>query len=216
MFTGIVEEVGSILALKNGEKSSSLVIKAKKVLEGTDIGDSICTNGVCLTATRINGNEVEVDVMPETLRRTNLGKLKIGSKVNLERALTLNSRLGGHIVSGHIDGTGKIVYIEKEDNAVWFEIEISTELLKYIVEKGSITVDGISLTVAYVDEKSFKVSIIPHTAEETILLSKCIGDEVNIECDILSKYIEKLIKSEKASENIQEMDEKFLMENGFM
>ena len=216
MFTGIVEEVGSIAALKKGEKSSSLVIKAEKVIKDTKVGDSICTNGVCLTATRINGNEIEVDVMPETLRRTNLGKLKSGSKVNLERALTLKSRLGGHIVSGHIDGTGKIIHIEKEDNAVWFQVEIAEDLLKYVIEKGSITVDGISLTVAYVDERSFKVSIIPHTAEETILLTKSLGEEVNIECDILAKYIEKLMKPQMNNTTVKEIDEKFLIENGFM
>lgn len=216
MFTGIVEEIGSIKAIKNGESSSSMVIKATKVLEGTNIGDSICTNGVCLTATKISENEVEVDVMPETLRRTNLGELHIGSKVNLERALTLNSRLGGHIVSGHIDGTGNIIHIEKEDNAVWFQIELDKELLRYVVEKGSITIDGISLTVAYVDDKSFKVSIIPHTAEETILLSKSVGARVNIECDILAKYIEKLMKPGETKSKEQEIDESFLIENGFM
>lgn len=216
MFTGIVEEVGSILSIKNGEKSSSLVIRAHKVIENTKVGDSICTNGVCLTATRINSNEIEVDVMPETLRRTNLGKLQPGSRVNLERALTLGTRLGGHIVSGHVDGLGNIIHMEKEDNAVWLQIVISEDLLKYVVEKGSITVDGISLTVAYVDEKSFKVSIIPHTAEETILLTKSVGEQVNIECDILAKYIEKLLKPQENIKKSNEIDENFLIENGFM
>lgn len=216
MFTGIVEEVGCILAIKSGEKSSSLVIEAHKVIENTKVGDSICTNGVCLTATRINSNEIEVDVMPETLRRTNLGKLQPGSRVNLERALTLGTRLGGHIVSGHVDGLGNIIHMEKEDNAVWFQIVISEDLLKYVVEKGSITVDGISLTVAYVDEKSFKVSIIPHTAEETILLTKSVGEQVNIECDILAKYIEKLLKPQENIKKSNEIDENFLIENGFM
>lgn len=216
MFTGIVEEIGTIVAIRNGEKSSSLIIKAKKVTEDTKVGDSICTNGVCLTATRVKDTEIEVDVMPETLRRTNLGKLQTGSKVNLERALTISTRLGGHIVSGHIDGTGKIIHIEKEDNAVWFQIEIDEKMIRYIVEKGSITVDGISLTVAYVDERSFKVSIIPHTAEETILLSKSVGERVNIECDILAKYIEKLMKPQISNSTIKEIDEKFLIENGFI
>ncbi|MBE6048473.1 MAG: riboflavin synthase [Clostridium sp.] len=216
MFTGIVEEVGLIEKIKIGEKSSSLIIKASNVLKGIDIGDSICTNGVCLTVVKISENKFEVDVMPETLRKTNFNQLKIGSKVNLERALTLNTRLGGHIVSGHIDGTGKIIHIEREDNAVWFWIEIAEELTRYIVEKGSITVDGISLTVAFVDNKSFKVSIIPHTAKETILLNKLVGEEVNIECDILAKYIERLINPKIQKSMEREIDEKFLIENGFV
>lgn len=216
MFTGVVEEIGSVLAIRKGEKSTSLVIEAKKVIEDTKVGDSICTNGVCLTVTRITNTHIEVDVMPETLRRTNLGKLHLGSKVNLERALTLNSRLGGHIVSGHIDGVGNIAHIEREDNAIWFEIETSNEILRYIVEKGSITVDGISLTVAYVDEKSFKVSIIPHTAEETILITKSVGEKVNLESDILAKHIEKLIRYENVEVTNSKIDEKFLIENGFM
>ncbi|MCR4943795.1 MAG: riboflavin synthase [Clostridium sp.] len=217
MFTGIVEEIGVVLNIQKGEKSTSLLIEAKKVIENTKVGDSICTNGVCLTVTRITDNYMDVDVMPETLRRTDLGKLQVGSKVNLERALTLNSRLGGHIVSGHIDGVGTISHIEREDNAIWFKIDAPMDILRYIVEKGSITVDGISLTVAYVDEKSFKVSIIPHTAEETILITKSVGEEVNLECDILAKYIEKLIKpKEEVKSSISEIDEKFLIENGFM
>lgn len=216
MFTGIVEEVGLIEKIKIGEKSSSLIIKASNVLKGIDIGDSICTNGVCLTVVKISENKFEVDVMPETLRKTNFNQLKIGSKVNLERALTLNTRLGGHIVSGHIDGTGKIIHIEREDNAVWFWIEIAEELTRYIVEKGSITVDGISLTVAFVDNKSFKVSIIPHTAKETILLNKLVGEEVNIECDILAKYIERLINPKIQKSMERKIDEKFLIENGFV
>ncbi|MGV2686662.1 riboflavin synthase, partial [Clostridium perfringens] len=134
-----------------------------KVLDKTILGDSICTNGVCLTITNISGNTFEADVMAETLRRSNLGQLSIGSKINLERALSLETRLGGHIVSGHIDGTGEIISLVKEDNATWVSIKASSEILKYVVEKGSIAIDGISLTVAYVDNEVFKVSIIPHT-----------------------------------------------------
>ena len=218
MFTGIIEEVGEIQNVKNGIKSSRLSIKAKKVINDTKIGDSICTNGVCLTVTNIAGNIFEADVMAETLRRSNLGELKSGSKVNLERALTLEKRLGGHLVSGHIDGVGQIISNLKEDNAVWITIEANSEILRYIVKKGSITIDGISLTVAYVDDKSFKVSIIPHTGEETTLLHKKIGNKVNLECDVIGKYVEKLLglASNKEEGPKETLGEKFLRENGFM
>ncbi|MDZ7548272.1 riboflavin synthase, partial [Clostridium perfringens] len=156
MFTGIVEEIGVIQGIKNSEKSSKIVIKANKVLDKTILGDSICTNGVCLTITNISGNTFEADVMAAPRRRSNLGQLSIGSKINLERALSLETRLGGHIVSGHIDGTGEIISLVKEDNATWVSIKASSEILKYVVEKGSIAIDGISLTVAYVDNEVFK------------------------------------------------------------
>ena len=217
MFTGIIEEVGEVKSLKIGSESSKLTIKAHKVLEKTLIGDSIATNGVCLTVTNINGNTFEADVMEETFRRSNLGNLKLGSKVNLERALTLEKRLGGHIVSGHIDGCGKVLSLIKEKNAVWVTIGADKKILKYIIEKGSIAIDGISLTVAYVDEEVFKVSIIPHTGEETTLLTKTVGESVNLECDMIGKYVEKLLgfnnKEEKKESNITE---EFLRNNGFI
>lgn len=217
MFTGIIEEVGEVKSLKIGSESSKLTIKAHKVLEKTLIGDSIATNGVCLTVTNINGNTFEADVMEETFRRSNLGNLKVGSKVNLERALTLEKRLGGHIVSGHIDGCGKVLSLIKEKNAVWVTIGADKKILKYIIEKGSIAIDGISLTVAYVDEEVFKVSIIPHTGEETTLLTKTVGESVNLECDMIGKYVEKLLgfnnKEEKKESSITE---EFLRNNGFM
>lgn len=217
MFTGIIEEVGEVKSLKIGSESSKLTIKAHKVLEKTLIGDSIATNGVCLTVTNINGNTFEADVMEETFRRSNLGNLKVGSKVNLERALTLEKRLGGHIVSGHIDGCGKVLSLIKEKNAVWVTIGADKKILKYIIEKGSIAIDGISLTVAYVDEEVFKVSIIPHTGEETTLLTKTVGESVNLECDMIGKYVEKLLgfnnKEEKKESSITE---EFLRKNGFM
>ena len=178
MFTGIIEELGVIQEIKKSSKSSKLLIKANKVLENTNVGDSICTNGVCLTVTDLKANSFEADVMAETLRRSNLGDLTVGSKVNLERALTLESRLGGHIVSGHIDGVGEIISLVKEDNATWVTVKAKSDILRYVVLKGSITIDGISLTVAYVDENVFKVSIIPHTAQETTLLNKSIGETV--------------------------------------
>lgn len=216
MFTGIIEEIGTIQGIKRGDKSSKIIIKADKVLDKTRLGDSICTNGVCLTVTGIDGKTFEADVMAETLRRSNLGELSIGSRVNLERALSLQSRLGGHIVSGHIDGTGEIVSYLKEDNAIWVTINTSTDILRYIVEKGSVAIDGISLTVAYVDGKCFKVSIIPHTGEETILLTKKVGDTVNLECDVIGKYVEKLLGMNGEKENKSNITEDFLRDNGFM
>ncbi|MGL5751244.1 MAG: riboflavin synthase [Paraclostridium sp.] len=217
MFTGIVEEVGSILCIKNGVKSSSLKIKANKVLQDTKIGDSICTNGVCLTVTSIESNSFDMDVMAETLRKSNLKNLHIGSLVNLERALSLQSRLGGHIVSGHIDGVGKITSMVKEDNAIWISIQASSDILKYVIYKGSITIDGISLTVAYVDDASFKVSIIPHTLENTILSKKYVGDTVNLECDMIGKYVEKLLglQNDNSAKKESSITEDFLKNNGF-
>lgn len=194
MFTGIIEEKGKIRKVLSGKESGSVEIKASVVLEGTKIGDSIAVNGVCLTVTSLKADGFTADVMPETLRRTNLGKLSIGDEVNLERAMAAGGRFGGHIVSGHIDGTGVIKSLKPEGNAVWVSINAAPDILHLIVEKGSICIDGISLTVAYVDDKEFRVSIIPHTGSETTLLAKKAGDIVNLENDIVGKYIEKLIK----------------------
>ena len=193
MFTGIIEEVGEVTQIQKRDKSSKLSIRASSILEDLKLGDSISTNGLCLTVSAFNHKEFTSDVMPESFKRSNLGELTVGSKVNLERAVALNGRFGGHIVSGHIDGTGKILSIKKEENAVWFEVQTTVDLMKYVVEKGSITIDGISLTVAHVTSKSFSVSIIPHTIKETILSAKKVGDKVNLENDILGKYIEKLL-----------------------
>ena len=216
MFTGIIEEVGKVAFLERNANNSQVKVMAKKVLKETKLGDSIAVNGVCLTATHIGNDYFIADIMDETYRRSNLGNLRKGSIVNLERALTLQSPLGGHIVTGHIDGTGKIEKTYKEDIATWIVINTSTELLKYIVEKGSIAIDGISLTVAYVSSECFKVSIIPHTGEETTLLAKKVGDIVNIECDIVGKYIEKFINNKNEKNTKQDsISEKFLLENGF-
>lgn len=219
MFTGIIEEIGTVKQMIPGKESYRLTVSAQKVLEGTKIGDSIATNGICLTVTAIHGNSFDADVMAETVRRTNLSSLHAGSRVNLERALTLSSRLGGHIVSGHIDGTGTITSMVREDNAVWITVAAKGELLKYMIEKGSIAIDGISLTLAYVDEECFKVSVIPHTGEETILLKKKPGDTVNLECDLIGKYVEKLLSCRQETENRPMsggITEAFLIENGFM
>lgn len=216
MFTGIVEEVGTIQSIKRGRKSSVLKIKGQKVLQGTRIGDSISTNGICLTVTKVGNDFFEADVMSESLNRTNIGELVPGSYVNLERALSLATRLGGHIVSGHIDGTGKIRNLKRDDNAVLITIETAPELLRYIIEKGSIAIDGVSLTVVTVNDQFFKVSIIPHTGEETILLQKKMGDTVNLECDMIGKYVEKLLGLD-SKEDVQEgqVTAELLRENGF-
>jgi len=215
MFTGLIEEIGEIKSIEKGAKSARITIKAEKILCGTKIGDSINTNGVCLTVTEFDKNSFSVDVMAETIRSSNLGKLKSGSPVNLERALRVSDRLGGHIVSGHIDGIGTIVDFYKEDNAIWVSVETTVDILKYIVHKGSITIDGISLTVAFVDENILKVSIIPHTKNETTLLNKNIGDEVNLECDMLAKYVEKLLKYGEVPKEKKSISMDLLLENGF-
>ncbi|WP_028274485.1 riboflavin synthase [Atopococcus tabaci] len=193
MFTGIIEEIGKVKQVKRGEASSVLTIEADTVLEGTAIGDSISVNGVCLTVTQLLAGGFEADVMAETLDRSNIGELETGHEANLERAMNLQKRLGGHIVSGHIDGTGVIKKYKEDDNAVWVTVATDSNLLRYIIEKGSIAIDGISLTVAAVDEHSFAVAIIPHTAEQTTLLKKKVGDTVNLECDMIGKYVEKLL-----------------------
>lgn len=225
IFTGIVEETGKIESVANGNKSAIITIIADKVLKGTKIGDSIAVNGVCLTVTSISGNKFTADVMAETIRRSSLGTLKHGSKVNLERAMAADGRFGGHIVSGHIDGTGVIRSLEREDNAVWVEIETPDKLLKYIVEKGSIAIDGISLTVAKLTDDSFSVSVIPHTGEETTLLAKKPGDIVNLENDIVGKYVERLMNfntsqkspfdNKTATSTKSNITIDFLTENGF-
>lgn len=217
MFTGIIEEVGSIRQIRRGANSSVLTIGAHRVLEGTKIGDSIAVNGVCLTATALFPDGFTADVMAETLRRSSLGTLGPGSPVNLERALTLSARLGGHIVSGHIDGVGRILQFRPEDNAVWIQVEAAPGILRYVVEKGSIAIDGVSLTVASVTEKTLSVSIIPHTGAETILLNKKPGDPVNLECDVIAKYTEKLLAhpAEKQDSKPSGLTASFLQEHGF-
>ena len=169
MFTGIIEEIGKIKSVKRGSKSVVLEVEARKVLADTRIGDSIATNGVCLTVVGKGNDGFSADVMPETMNRSNLGLLKPGDPVNPERALCLNSRLGGHLVAGHVDGTGKIVSKQQDENAIWLTVGAAPEILRYIVEKGSVAIDGVSLTIAYADEQVFKVSVIPHTQEETTL-----------------------------------------------
>lgn len=216
MFTGIVEELGIIENIEKKENAYSIKIKAKKVLEDVNIGDSICTNGVCLTVTDFLKDSFTVDVMPETIRQSSLKNIKKGSLVNLERALKATGRLGGHIVSGHIDGEGIIKEYKKEGNAWWISVEPEKRTLKYVIDRGSIALDGVSLTVAYVDEKLFKVSIIPHTSEETTLLKKGVGDTLNIECDLIGKYVEKILNFKNYEEKESKIDKGFLKNNGFI
>lgn len=212
MFTGIIEEIGKIKAINRGNRSVVLDIEATKVLEDTKIGDSIATNGVCLTVTDIRENFFSADVMPETMERSNLGGLKLGDRVNLERALCLNSRLGGHLVAGHVDGTGRLTGKMEDDNAIWLTIAASPQILHYVIEKGSVTIDGVSLTVAYVDEAVFRVSVIPHTREKTTLVRKHAGDIVNLENDMIAKYVEKLL-GQKPGPGGLTLD--FLQQHGF-
>lgn len=227
MFTGIIEEVGRIVSVKRGQVSSRLKIQGQKIFDDIHIGDSIAVNGVCLTATTLDDTAFEADVMAETLRRSSLGSLAPGSRVNLERAMPAYGRFGGHIVSGHIDGTGTIVSMKREENAVWVEIRADRKLMKYIIEKGSIAIDGISLTVAWVGSGSFKVSVIPHTGEETTLLSKKNGDIVNLENDVIGKYVEQMLTfddggaADRAGRNAGRsgnsgLSMDFLTENGFL
>lgn len=217
MFTGIVEEIGEVKGIKKGAKSAELTISGRIATAGSKVGDSIAVNGVCLTATAIKGGVFTADVMAETMRRSSLGELTVGSRVNLERAMAADGRFGGHIVSGHIDGTGTVRSFEREDNAVWVTIDADSIILKYIIEKGSIAIDGISLTVAYVDDSCFKVSLIPHTASETTLLMKKAGDMVNLENDVIGKYVDKLLHfTDNKIEQNSGIDAAFLVKNGFI
>ncbi len=212
MFTGIIEETGKALRVEHG----GVWIQAKKVLEGTKTGDSIAVNGVCLTVVTIKSTEFMADVMPETLKRSSLGQLKAGSRVNLERAMAADGRFGGHIVSGHIDGTGTVASITKDSNAVRFQILAPEEILRGIVEKGSVAIDGISLTVTAVEKDRFEVSVIPHTLGETVLSDRKKGSVVNLENDIIGKYVERLLAFEK--ENAQSrpaLTKEFLIRAGF-
>lgn len=200
MFTGIIEEIGKIERIQKDSLNCKITIKALKILEDIHLGDSIAVNGICLTVTCFNCRSFTVDVMNETWNRTSLSMLRHGSYVNLERAMPVNGRLGGHIVTGHIDGIGRISSVRRERNAVWYQIKTQKEILNLIVEKGSIAIDGISLTVAKVTNTDFSVSIIPHTLEQTNLKEKQVGNMVNLENDILGKYVKELMKNSKKTE----------------
>ncbi|MCX6247281.1 MAG: riboflavin synthase [Bacteroidetes bacterium] len=211
MFTGIIEEKGIIKSIHAEGRSARIVIAATRITGEMKTGDSINTDGVCLTVTEFTPSTFTVDVMPETMQRSAFGKLKPGSRVNLERAVRLSDRLGGHLVSGHIDGTGLVETVRRDENAIRVSIVAAEEVLRYIVEKGSVAIDGISLTVTKAGPRSFEVSVIPHTQDETTILSKRNGDPVNIECDIIGKYVEKLCQA-----GGKKVDLNFLAENGFV
>lgn len=193
MFTGIIEELGRIRRISLQGSSGQISIGAKKVLEGTRIGDSIAVNGICLTVVSLQTDGFTADIMAETVRRSSLKTGRPGDLVNLERAMAADGRFGGHLVSGHIDGTGVIRSLEKEENAVWVTVEAGRNITRFIVEKGSVCIDGISLTVAAAGDTWFKVSVIPHTGKETALLQRKPGDLVNLENDIIGKYVERLM-----------------------
>lgn len=215
MFTGIVEEMGVLRSVRRGAHSAVLSIGAETVLSDLKIGDSVAVNGVCLTATTVDAGGFTADVMHETLNRSSLGALVPGSPVNLERAMAANGRFGGHMVAGHIDGTGTITARRQDDNAVWYTVSAAPSLLRYIVEKGSIAIDGISLTVASVAADRFSVSVIPHTAAVTVLGRTRPGDIVNLETDIIGKYVEKLLRPAADTAPKGGISLEFLMENGF-
>lgn len=215
MFTGIIEEVGRVLSVESCGTGARISVQASRVLEDVSYGDSISTNGVCLTVTEYTDSVFKADVMPETMKRSSLKHLMRGDKVNLERAMSLRDRFGGHMVTGHIDGCGKIISCETDANATWITIGASDGLMKYIVEKGSVALDGVSLTVAAVEADGFKVSIIPATEDETVLLERRIGEKVNIECDIIGKYVERLLGvGQQKKENVITVDS--LKEYGFV
>ena len=207
MFTGIVEEIGSVIS----KTPTNMAIRARVVTQGLKLGDSIAVNGVCLTATKFNADSFTVDIMPETMRRTNLGSLKNGGRINLERALTLSSRIGGHLVQGHVDSTGKIKALEPAGESFLVRIETISDVMKYVVEKGFIAVDGISLTIVSRDERSFQVSIVDFTRKNTVLGEKKAGDTVNLEADIIAKYVEQFNRGDRAGINVD-----FLSKHGFM
>lgn len=215
LFTGIVEELGTVSRIAMGAHSAVLTIEAKLILDDLKIGDSVAVNGICLTATSVGPKGFTADVMHETLNRSSLGGLRQGAHVNLERAMAAGGRFGGHIVSGHVDGTGRIRSVKKDDNAVWYTIEAGPEILRYVVEKGSITIDGISLTVASVSHDSFSISAIPHTVAVTLLKEKGVGDTVNLENDIIGKYVEKLLSPAQEAKKKSSIDREFLAKYGF-
>ena len=215
MFTGIIEESGTVRRIQKGRYSAVLTIQASKVLEQTKIGDSIAVNGICLTVTELSEGYFQADVMHETLNRSSLSQITSGSHVNLERAMPADGRFGGHIVAGHVDGVGKILSTRRDDTAVWYTIEAEPTVIRYIVEKGSVTVDGISLTVAQVWENRFSVSVIPHTQEHTVLKERTEGNFVNLETDIIGKYVEKLLQPAEEPRQESKITKEFLAKYGY-
>lgn len=217
MFTGLVEEMGVVIGLETGDLSLKITVRSKRVIEGAKLGDSIATNGTCLTATEIGSDYFEADIMHESVKRTNLKRLKVGDLVNLEKSLTLATPLGGHLVTGDIDGEGMISNIYSDGIAKIYVVKIEPRLMKYVVEKGRITLDGASLTVVDFGDDFLSVSLIPHTQEMITLGSKSIGDYINVETDLIGKYVEKMMnfKEKTIVEKKSNITEGFLAENGF-
>lgn len=218
MFTGIVEEIGCVRQIHKSPLGARLTIAARKVMEGSRLGDSIATNGVCLTVTDLSDQSFTADVMAQTMRLSSLGDLKVGDGVNLERAARLGDRLGGHLVTGHIDGCGRLMEKLAEDKAVWLKISLDGALAKYLILRGSIAVQGVSLTIAKLEADAFWVSIIPHTSQETILIRQPIGARLNLEGDTIAKYVERLLDVRNQDQGISArgIDLGFLGENGFL
>jgi len=218
MFTGIIEEIGKVAKIQRTANSYVLTIEAKKILQDVHLGDSIAVNGVCLTVTSFSGEQFTVDVMPETVKATSLNNVQSGTKVNLERAMAAGGRFGGHFVSGHADGTGVIKRKQALENAIYYEIEADPEVLRYVIVRGSIAVDGTSLTVFDVSDSNFTLSLIPHTLSETVIGLKGPGDIVNLECDMIGKYVSHFIKNlgnEPQQKKKTGITQSFLEENGF-
>ncbi|MCF8304523.1 MAG: riboflavin synthase [Bacteroidales bacterium] len=217
MFTGIIENIGKVKQIKRGANSVELTVASSVIPGDLKLGDSVAVNGVCLTVTSFDQSGFTVDAVPETMSRTNLGELQTGSPVNLERAMQAGSRLGGHMMNGHVDGIAQVDNIRQEDNAVWFTIKANKDLLKYMIPKGSIAVDGISLTIVDVGEEAFTISVIPHTLQWTTLKDKQKGDSVNIECDMIGKYVERFLgMAQEKNEPEGKITMDFLKQNGYI
>jgi len=214
MFTGIIEEVGKVGSIQRSRETATMTVSAVKVLDGMQLGDSVAVNGVCLTVRQLTERDFQVEISSETLKRSNLGEIRIGSEVNLERPLTPGSRLGGHFVQGHVDGTSQVLSIESREGFGVWEFSIRTELRPYIVEKGSISVNGVSLTVAKPAERSFEVALIPHTLENTNFRHFVVGSTVNLEVDILAKYVESFL-SKRSDAKKSPLSEEYLKEQGY-
>ncbi len=215
MFTGIVEEIGTVERIQRGRNSAVLTIRAEAVTSDLKLGDSVAVNGICLTVTSCSDSGFTADVMHETLDRSSLAGIKSGSHVNLERAMPANGRFGGHIVSGHVDGVGRITEIRRDDTAVWYTVQAEPEVMRYIVEKGSVAIDGVSLTVARVTDRDFSVSTIPHTRGVTVLGERRVGDAVNLENDVIGKYVEKLLSPADTQPAQSTITKDFLARYGF-
>ena len=221
MFTGIIEGLGTISGIRSAGQGKRLTVEADFSLDQTKIGDSISVSGVCLTAVKIDGKQFEVDVSPETLQTTTFGQAKSGDRINIERAMRLSDRIDGHLVSGHIDGTGVVNHRESLSNAIIITIELDESLTRYMITKGSVAVDGISLTINNCESDFFSVSIIPHTAKWSTIGLKNIGDRVNIETDMIGKYVERFIRGmpggkEEIGPNRTDIDHAYLVKTGFI